>query len=133
MFAQELRDLCGNGLQIFAKRDQRCGFNMKGGGCVNRRLAHNEHCDERGNRESGPFDESQQCSPDTLNNIYTRFIKYYERLCTDELGETFSLPNPKKSSQFRETVLREYTTVWETTRSNKTCLACLQSVPDHVL
>jgi hypothetical protein len=33
----------------------------------------------------------------------------------------------------REDVFEEFASVWKSTKSNKTCFTCLQSVPDHVL
>ncbi|KAH0542304.1 hypothetical protein FGG08_003331 [Glutinoglossum americanum] len=134
IFDRDLVTWCMGGLETFSKRDQRCGFKIEGkGDCVNRRASHEyEHCDEKGNRAAGLFDESNQLSPNTLSDINAAFVQQFRQICTDARG-SFIWPNLEISRQARETVLQQYKAVWATVRSNKTCMTCLHAVPDHVL
>jgi hypothetical protein len=134
MFSRKLENWCREGIVKFSERDQKCGQILKGGGgCVNRRATHNsEHCDEKGNRSPGSFDEALKLPSTTLNDINILFVKEYGRLCRGP-GRTLLLPNPEQSRQFRESVLQQFKSEWKLVQSNKTCLACLQAVPDHIL
>jgi hypothetical protein len=73
-----------------------------------------------------------------LTNMSTAMVKETKHLdsltshCTDARG-TYIWTNLEILRQAREAALQEYKAVWAETRGNKTCLACLQAVPDHVL
>jgi hypothetical protein len=133
MFSLELENWCREGIEKFTERDKQCGQILKGGGrCVNRRATHSEHCDEKGNRLPGSFDETPELPSETLSKIKKLFINAYKDLCRSS-GRTLILPSPEQAREFKATTLRQFTPEWQLLRSNKTCLACLQAVPDHIL
>jgi len=134
IFSTDLDDSCKEGIDKFRQRDQRCGYMIKNGGsCTSIKATHtHEHCDEKGRRQIGGFDETQQLSPGFLGEISTRFVRYYENLCSESRG-VFTMPSLEKSGKVRKAILQKYTATWKTIRSNKTCFACLQAVPDHML
>lgn len=114
------------------ERDKQCRQILKGGGrCVNRRATHSEHCDEKGNRSPGSFDEILELPSSTLSEIKTLFINAYKDLCRSS-GRTL-IPSLEQAREFKATTLRQFKLEWQRLRSNKTCLACLQAVPDHIL
>ncbi|OCK87877.1 uncharacterized protein K441DRAFT_670005 [Cenococcum geophilum 1.58] len=134
IFNRELKVWCQEGIKKHKEKDQRCGFILeRGGPCINKRPTHEyEHCDEKGNRASGSFDDSQELSSDTVSLIHGLFINEYWKLCTDIDG-VFALPKPEQARQMRESSMQEYKQYWRNVQSNKTCLGCLQAVPDHIL
>ena len=134
VFNTDLKAWCEDGIQKYREKDQRCGYILDGGGpCINKRPTHEyEHCDEKGTRAPGFFDESQKLSPDTTSTIHGLFIHEYWKLCTDE-HEIFILPRPEQVRLLRETNMQEFKQYWKDVQSNKTCLGCLQAVPDHML
>jgi hypothetical protein len=119
---------------MFLERDQKCGYMIEGGGpCINNRITHtHEHCDEKGHRQNGYFDETQQLDSNFLGKISATFVGYYKNLCR-EGHRVINLPSLEKSGKVRKSTLQKYKAIWKMVRSNKTCFACLQAVPDHML
>jgi hypothetical protein len=135
IFEKDLRRLCEDGIQKYHDKYQNCGFKFEGGlRCIARCLGHVEHCDEKGVRISGNFDPSeyQEDWTKTINRIRELFIERYKNLYAPD-QEIPSLPQPAASVREREKVFKEFVSIWEVTKSNKTCFTCLQYVPDHVL
>lgn len=66
------------------------------------------------------------------NLIRNVFIYEYWKLCTDK-DKIFALPTAEQARQFRETSMQGHKMYWKHLQSNKTCLGCLQAVPDHIL
>ena len=135
IFQRDLRRECEDGIAVYCKKYQNCGFKFEDGlQCITRRPGHEEHCNEKGTRISGGFDPSeyQEDLRTTVQQIRELFITKYKELCTR--GEWApSLPTPIRLRQARGDVFEQFATVWRSTSSNKTCFTCLQSVPDHVL
>ena len=135
IFQRDLRRLCEEGIRIYCEKYQNCGFAFDGGlRCITRRLGHEEHCDEKGNRMAGRFDPSeyQDDSTKTIEDVMELFIATYKKLCARD-QEAPSLPPRSELIRQREEVLEEFASTWKVTKSNKTCFTCLQAVPDHVL
>lgn len=134
IFSTDLEASCKEGIAKFRTRDQQCGYMIKKGSyCISIKATHtHEHCDEKGRRQLGAFDEMEQLNHSFLGEIGTKFVGYYENLCS-ETRRIFTVPSPVKSKKARQEVLQKYKATWNTTRSNKTCFACLQAVPDHML
>jgi hypothetical protein len=134
VFNRDLKRWCEDGIQKYREKDQKCGYTLESGGpCINKRPTHKyEHCDEKGTRAPGFFDESQELSSDTTSTIHGLFIHEYWRLCRDE-NEIFTLEKPEQARLLRETNMQKFKQYWKDVQSNKTCLGCLQAVPDHML
>lgn len=135
IFNRELKQWCKEGIQKYAEEYQQCGFGIghEGGQCIKKRPTHEfEHCDEKGNRSLGIFDDSRRLRSDTISLIHNSFINEYWELCANKDG-VFTLPRPEQAQRQRETRMQPYKDWWKQLRSNKTCFGCLQEVPDHML
>jgi len=133
IFSRELESWCAEGIHKYEENDQQCGFHFGPlDQCINRRATHDEHCDKTGRRASGYFTEAKQLETQIILNIRHHFVKQYGQLCTNLRGG-FSIPEPEDVRQLREAVMQEYKHQWKQIFSNKTCLTCLQAVPDHTL
>lgn len=122
-------------MQKYAEEYQQCGSRSgkDGGQCIKKRPTHEfEHCDEKGNRTPGIFDDSRRLSLDTISLIHNSFINQYWELCASKDG-VFTLPTPEQAKRQREVNMQPYKNWWKHLRSNKTCFGCLQEVPDHML
>ncbi|EON61597.1 hypothetical protein W97_00812 [Coniosporium apollinis CBS 100218] len=133
IYYRDMKDCIQTALKKFADVHEQCAFTFpRGSACIVRRLTHDQHCDEHGTRQAGLFQVSGLVERDILDSIQDQFIKQYRHICTFARSSP-ELPTRDQSSQQRQEVLQEYADVWKVFRSNKTCLTCLQAVPDHVL
>lgn len=106
--------------------------------CKAIRPTHPEHCnsDEKGSIVPGSFDSTDysEAPGDTLRKIELSFVGMFKDLCSHAIG---GLPPFPVLANFRQRVLAspslQESGFWKTAKSNKTCFACLQSVPDHAL
>ena len=69
---------------------------------------------------------------DPTQKINDLFVGFVEQLWESE-GGTHVRPDRLQSQRLRETTLQEFSHCWKGVRSNKTCMTCLQAVPDHML
>jgi patatin-like phospholipase/acyl hydrolase len=136
IFSRDLESWCKDGIQKYKEKDQKCEFRFKvqgGGSCIKRRASHGyEHFDEMGNIAPGSFAETQELGYQMVSEIRHFFVQQYSSLCTNSQGR-FATPEPDEVRRVRENVLQEYNQHWKKVFSNKTCLTCLQAVPDHML
>jgi hypothetical protein len=135
IFSRDLRRRCIDGIGKYCQEYQNCGFKFDGVmKCITRRQHHEEHCDERGRRIPGKFDASeyQENFTRTVDRIRELFINKYRCLCSEE-NSAPGLPTPSALARHRKETFGEFVSIWEVTKSNKTCFTCLQAVPDHVL
>ena len=89
---------------------------------------------------SGNFDGSDyyEAPSDTVRKIELSFISMFKELCSHLAGgSVLRLPPSHEVAKYRQTILNSKpiadSKFWQKAKSNKTCLACLQSVPDHAL
>jgi hypothetical protein len=134
IFTRDLKKLCETGIKKYHDHDQNCGFNFEDHApCIGKRLTHQlEHCEAKGNRVPGVFDESQRLSINIITNIHDIYTNQYTALCTGEKG-AFGLPKADQNRVMRQTNMQEYKQYWKYIKSNKTCFGCLEAVPDHKL
>jgi hypothetical protein len=136
IFKSTLKGICEEGILHYKNEFQRCNFKFEDGGkCIAFSLTHQEHSDSKGTRFAGGFDNSGYSIDlhQTLSKVEELFLENFKRLCLNEVG-TPSQPTQGSVVKFRERLLRTDTVnLWKTLKSNKTCLVCLQSIPDHVL
>jgi hypothetical protein len=118
---------------------QRCDYEFKDGGrCVAFALTHQEHTDSKGNRVAGNFDPSGYAINEhwCIQQIESLFRRDFRLLYLDAAGAP-NRPCATDVAKFRKDLLAteniKHLQIWRGLKSNKTCLACLQSVPDHVL
>ncbi|KAL2065945.1 hypothetical protein VTL71DRAFT_3615 [Oculimacula yallundae] len=134
IFEKDLMEHCRAGFESYRVRYQKCGFYIqKGGVCIKQRGTHEyEHCDEKGARAQGPFDEKYALDIDTMSQVRKLFQKYYRQLCTGH-DKVNALPPRETVRDFREAQLQRYMQFWIELQSNKSCFGCLLHPPDHML
>ena len=131
-FERELDSMCRGSLSRYGIKYQNCAFRFADRShCIIRRAVHIEHCNTGGERHPGEFhDEFNSLRDNIVDSIENAFRKAFVDISPQ--GRT-ALPTPAEASRQRERVLGEYSLIWRTIKSNKTCFACLYQVPDHVL
>jgi len=121
---------------------EKCRFVFPDGQPCNSRpankLHHDRHTSQNQQIEPGPFIPSRPWRPDNsksewIRDIQGRFIQLYQ--------ENFIPSDPHHQVGTAEHRLRDsrkwihgtYHHLWKHIKTNKTCLGCLQEIPDHVL
>lgn len=113
---------------------------------------HPQHCNQSGPRHRGDFDKTEYLEDRTatVGAIKKSFIEWYKELySTPDRSTELRVPLASRVSEHRRTILgseslrRAGTSIphdpkssmscWDRAISNKTCFACLQSAPDHVM
>ncbi|KAJ2902705.1 uncharacterized protein MKZ38_000215 [Zalerion maritima] len=123
-------------LKKFASSYESCSFIFEGGSpCITRpETLHDIHMNEEGSIQPGPFQHGllgNHASQETvMDEVKTRFLNIYHKALLQE-GSNEAQAGALRG--IREKMGREHAGLWVTIKSNKTCLSCLQSVPDHVL
>ena len=129
MFEQYLLPEYENSLKKYDDRYVQCSFVLeKGSQCIVKGLAHEHHCDLKGNRYRGSFAPTKdEYDPLRMKlEILSHFAEYYRKL--------IRLPNSSRIPEERGRLLSQgYDDFWCNTKSNKSCLTCLQGVSDHVV
>lgn len=88
-----------------------------------------EHCDYKGDRKPGSFEDSGSKLQYIKEAVHRKFIELYNHAC---LVETTGPPlNMRQHTRLE--VFRKHQPFLKDLRSNKTCIACIQATPDHVL
>jgi len=116
---------------------QRCYFTFANGErCIIRPAStHDHHQSANGQRTQGNLVPRYHYSMEWVRGIRECFIKQYQALVTNDgldAWPTGKLLRHMDSSR-RELYLERNYQQWRQIRSNKTCLACLQQVPENVL
>lgn len=88
-----------------------------------------QHCDSKGNRKPGPFEDSGSRLQFIVEPVHRKFIELYNSACLIE--ETPPLMDTRQ--QTRLDVYLRHQAHLKGLRSNKTCIACIQATPDHLL
>ena len=129
MFEKYLLPDYEDSLKKYEDRYVQCSFVLeKGSQCIVKGLAHEHHCDLKGNRYRGPFAPSKDdYDPQRMRqDIQNHFARLYRIL--------IRLTDSSRIPQERGRLLSQgYDNFWDGTKSNKSCFACLQGVSDHVL
>jgi hypothetical protein len=153
IFDNDLSKLCEQGIHLYQTKFQRCAYKFSDQDrCIVVGIVHPDHCNEKNVRRPGDFDPSEYRGKraKTIDTIRVYFKKYYTDLFTQSTGQlSLQLEHSAKVSKLRQDVLGTEIlrrseslgsddlvigkSFWEQIKSNKTCFACLQFVPDHVL
>jgi hypothetical protein len=150
MFEQDLSAYWSSGVDMYLSKYEKCIYRITGKDkeavfcTVRGRKGHKMHIyspDPGANgspkalEAKGDFAYHRSWSPaekeQWLRNIERRFKQMYHSVFR-------ALPDlsPKDLTRvlgLRKMIHREHKSIWNRLQSNKTCLSCLQSVPDHVL
>ncbi|KAF2192481.1 hypothetical protein K469DRAFT_745903 [Zopfia rhizophila CBS 207.26] len=135
--AMSLEKLCETAFKQYEGRYQQCSFKFPGGlpCCIRPAITHTHHQSANGVRARGAFIPKRRYSPKWMSGTRQHFIEYYRALVTND--GSIKQPNHKPlrciARARREGLLQRYYRQWGQIRSNKTCLACLQNVPENVL
>lgn len=154
IFEKDLEDLCRKGIDIYQTKFQKCAFVWANGEtCTIVNSIHRDtHCSTKGTRYKGLFDSSeyQEDRTATIAAIRTNFILWYKELySTKDREAVLRTPESSSVSDFRRSILsseslrragtrvsqdaKTWFSFWDRAKSNKTCFACLQAAPDHIL
>lgn len=142
-FDKTLQHFCMVAISAYRDKYQRCAFVFPDGStCRASRLTHPEHIssDVKAVKVPGIFDPSdfQEDPSETIFKIGRTFIHAFNWLCSGPAsGSVLKLAPREEVSRYRAEVLASdemrRTQFWKHVKSNKTCFACLQLAPDHVL
>jgi hypothetical protein len=132
--------MCEHAVKIYVNMYQKCFFRFKcNEPCIVRPAElHDQHLSANGQRRYGNFHHDRHWDMLRINDwtreIRAHIVQWYRDLWASYEGFYLSSEErDDKVRQKRERVLQEYHDHWKSIRSNKSCLACLQAVPDHVL
>jgi len=133
-----LKDICEIALRQYEAKYRRCYFTFPDGDqCIIRAANNHMHHESTSHRRAqGKLKPKHTINiSEFVKSTRQLFIDYYGSLATKgELGEQYT-GNPPQYIPIarREQYMQEYHEEWRRIRSNKTCLACLQQVPENVL
>jgi len=100
---------------------------------------HGHHASSGGQTAQGPFLHEKSWTQERrrmwILKIREKFSLYYEKFFAEEDNTTGGEVEPREHRilEERKKVHTRYHKFWASIKSNKTCLSCLQAVPDHVL
>lgn len=141
IFDRDLHKICDEGITAYLNKFESCSYKFPGDvPCISRpEKLHNRHTSSGGQTAPGPFYRQRKWSEGGRKNwiaeIRNRFLKYFG-IFFGQADHT-QCENGESLEHFihkeRKEVHTRHYKIWASIRSNKTCLACLQAVPDHVL
>ncbi|KAJ9144763.1 hypothetical protein NKR19_g6375 [Coniochaeta hoffmannii] len=139
IFERELEKVCGKSIELYISQYEVCSFRFPDGQACTSRPAklHTEHTAGKGQFEPGLFVHQRQWRSgdkrDWIAEIRQRFVESYEAIFISKDGPDRAVTPEKRLTSRRECGHSTYSPIWRNIKSNKTCLSCLQAVPDHVL
>jgi hypothetical protein len=143
MFDRSLKEFWTRGVEIYLDKYERCLYEFRDAGdkatfCkIRGRQKHTMHIapDTSSCKAEGHFSQIRTWSPADkdawVKNIKTKFSTMFHRVFTALADEASS--EDELLIQLRRETCHCLHNTWSGIRSNKTCLSCLQAVPDHVL
>jgi hypothetical protein len=140
IFERELEKICSKAIELYISQYEMCSFHFPDGQACTSRPAklHTQHTAGKGQFEPGLFVHQRQWRSgdkrDWISEIRQRFVESYEAIfiSRNTNPDEDSTPDKRLASR-RECGHNTYSPMWKHIKSNKTCLSCLQAVPDHVL
>lgn len=141
IFDRDLHAICNEGIISYLNKFESCSYKFPGGApCVSRlETLHGHHTSSGGETAQGPFLRERAWTDEQrrlwIAKIREGFSKYYDQFFREGDGAHDGDVEPREHRILEEqkAVQTRYHKVWASIRSNKTCLSCLQAVPDHVL
>lgn len=132
-----LEALCETAFRQYEARFEQCYFYFpQGERCIIRPVgSHTHHQSATGRRAYGDMIPKYQYAPNWVQGVREHFIHYYNALVTDDGITKRPTEKPLRYIERgrRERYMQRHHNQWRQIRSNKTCLACLQRVPENVL
>jgi Patatin-like phospholipase len=139
IFDNELYKICNCSIDIYIKEYEKCSFRFcDGQHCTSRPAKlHKQHTSAKGQFQPGLFEHEREWSSvykrDWIREIRKMFSNSYEKIFVANGNTDLSTSLEGRLASEREICHRSYYNMWKNIESNKTCLSCLQAVPDHVL
>jgi hypothetical protein len=141
IFDRDLHRICDEGRNAYLSKFESCSYKFPGGApCVSRLEAlHGHHTSSGGQTAQGPFLREKAWTDERrmlwISEIRQRFSKHYDEIFRggDNAHGSEVESREHRILEERKKVHTKYDKAWASIRSNKTCLSCLQAVPDHVL
>jgi hypothetical protein len=141
IFDRDLHKVCDEGITAYLNKFESCSYKFpRDVPCISRpEKLHSRHTSSEGQTAPGSFVRQRSWSDDKrkkwIAEIRNRFLRYYGdffREVDHPQGENGGSLEHRILTERQEVHTRHYK-IWASIRSNKTCLPCLQAVPDHVL
>jgi len=145
MFREDLRKHWEDGLAIFLKDYDSCGYKFQPSGApctVRGRENHKRHIHSSEPRLDRPSKSQEMAGDFQPRRLWkpeqkAQWLEGLEQAFTDVYLLAFQDADGGNPAELirdhRRGGHERHHEVWKAIKSNKTCLACLQSVPDHVL
>lgn len=139
IFERELEKICSKAIEMYISQYEMCSFRFPDGQCCASRPVklHTEHTAGKGQFEPGLFVHQRQWRSgdkrDWISETRQRFVESYEAIFINNDDPDLAATPEKRLTSRRECGHSTYSLIWKNIKSNKTCLSCLQAVPDHVL
>lgn len=138
VFDRDLIVIWTRSVEIYRKEYEKCAFRFCDGPCTSRPAKlHHQHTSPKGQFQPGPFQHENDWSSarrdEWINNLRKKFSDSFEKifLGRDPTGHPTTIQ--ERLAAERNESRKSYHELWKNIKSNKTCLSCLQAVPDHVL
>jgi Patatin-like phospholipase len=139
MFYRDLCDIWIRSVDIYRKEYEKCSFRFHDGQpCTSRPWKlHQQHTSAKGQFQPGSFLHKREWNSARKNewiaNLRRNFLEHYYKVFLAK--GCAGLPNSLEDRLATERKLSRnaHAEMWKNIKSNKTCLSCLQAVPDHVL
>jgi hypothetical protein len=141
IFDRDLYRTCNEGITAYLNEFESCSYKFPGDiPCISRpEKLHIRHTSSEGQTAPGSFHRRRSWTGDKrkkwIAEIRNRFLSYYDAFFREvdrPQGENGGSLEHRILTERKEVHTRHYK-IWASIRSNKTCLPCLQAVPDHVL
>ena len=121
------------------KEYEKCAFRFPDGQtCISRPWKiHQQHSTTKGQHLPGQFQHEREWRSGHKNvwitGLRKRFSESFEKIFIAKGSTDRSTSLEKRLLSERELNRNSHYKIWKNIKSNKTCLSCLQAVPDHVL
>ena len=131
-------EIWSRSVEIYRKEYEKCAFHFHDGQCSSRPWKlHQQHTSAKGQFEPGPFQHERDWSlgrkSEWITNLRRTFSRTYYKIFLGR-GQTGPATTiEERLADERDSSRKLYCEMWKKIKSNKTCLSCLQAVPDHVL
>jgi predicted acylesterase/phospholipase RssA len=139
IFDRDLKAIWSSSVDIYIKEYEKCAFRFPDSQpCTSRPWKlHQQHTSAKGQFEPGPFLHEREWNwarkSEWIHSLRKIFSDSYEKIFLGKGHIGTSNTIEERLATERKLSRNEHWEMWKKIKSNKTCLSCLQAVPDHVL
>ncbi|KAN0096064.1 hypothetical protein V8E51_014869 [Hyaloscypha variabilis] len=138
IFEREFYDIWSRAVEIYRKEYEKCAFQFRDGPCTSRPWKiHQQHTSAKGHFEPGTFKHQREWNTTRKNewiiDLRRTYSESYETIFKENPHTSHPTTIEDRLNSERNLSRKLYCEMWKKIKSNKTCLSCLQAVPDHVL